>query len=106
MTTTTYRHTLEMGEISGFGGTYEECCQDMLEAGVSWLQGHENIYGLVNAASPQTEQLEKAVLGACDDATGAMHHAVMDRLMYIAQHGWEMYRAELEEAGRDQSNGG
>ena len=35
-----YRHTEDMGEISGFGGGYEKLCQDMLNAGVRILNRH------------------------------------------------------------------
>ena len=50
-----YRHSPDMGEISGFGGGYEILCQDMLNAGVVWLDRHpraklaistiDNVYG-------------------------------------------------------------
>ena len=105
-----YRHTLDMGEISGFGGGYEACCQDMLEAGVVWLdrnkqKGHEpnlqghsfkNIYGIMIADSDDAKAMEKTVLEAAKgEATGAMHHAVMSRLFYIAKNGWDSYCVEL-----------
>ena len=59
---TTYQHTADMGEISGFGGTFEDYCQRMLEAGVRWLNEHpqnrdmqahgfENVCGLLIADS-------------------------------------------------------
>lgn len=101
-----YRHNKMMGEISGFGGGYEECCQDMLEAGVKWLTAHNNakldghtfkgVYGVFVPDSDNAKELERVVLEAADgQATGAMHHAVMDRLFYIASNGWESYVAEL-----------
>jgi hypothetical protein len=104
--TPTFRHSPDMGEISGFGGGYEECCQDMLEAGVRWLQEHpqpklegqtlKNVYGIFDATSDDAKALEAAVLeGAKGEATGAMHHAVMSRLFWIAKHGWDEYCAEL-----------
>lgn len=103
-----YRHTPDMGEISGFGGGYEDCCQDMLEAGVKHilehklsggdvqLHGFKGIYGLCFPDNEPTKELEKAVLDASEgEATGAMHQAVMERLAWIAQHSWEEYCAEL-----------
>jgi hypothetical protein len=101
-----YRHTDDMGEISGFGGGYEELCQDMLEAGVKWLnehpkpdlQGHSfsGIYGIMVADSDDARAMERAVLDAAkEEATGAMHHSVMSRLFWIARNGWDAYCAEL-----------
>lgn len=102
-----FRHTPDMGEISGFGGGYEQCCQDMLEAGVNWfvaretipaLEGHTyaNVFGIFQADSEDAKELERVVLEAAKgEATGAMHHAVMSRLFYIAKNGWASYCAEL-----------
>ena len=110
----TYRHTPEMGEISGFGGGYEECCQDMLEAGVNWLvehpkpdlQGHgyKNVYGIFEPDSEDAKALEVAILKASKgEATGAMHQAVMQRLFFIGEHGWERYCEVLRESkGEDE----
>ncbi len=103
-----YRHTPDMGEISGFGGGYEDCCQDMLEAGVKWLHEHaaadikvlENphIYGIIEEGTPETEALSEAVIAAAKgEATGGMHHAVMSRLAFIAQNGWGTYCDKLRE---------
>lgn len=39
---TEFKHTDDMGEISGFGGGYEAACQNMLSAGVKWLNEHQN----------------------------------------------------------------
>lgn len=102
----TYRHTADMGEISGFGGGYEAACQDMLEAGVKWLDEHKapvlqakvvaNVFGILTPESDDAKALEAAVLKAVgNDCTGAMHHAVMSRLFYIAKNGWDAYCAEL-----------
>lgn len=109
--TVTYRHTPDMGEISGFGGGYEECCQDMLEAGVKWLNENKNsdlkgsaspqIFGILIAESEDAKALEKVVLDAAKgEATGAMHHAVMSRLFWIAKNGWDAYCAELRKEER------
>lgn len=103
-----FRHTTDMGEISGFGGDYEECCQDMLEAGVMFLANKQSpdfkvlenpqIYGIVKLEGADAEALEKAVLAAAKgEATGAMHHAVMSRLAWIGKNGWSAYCAKLRE---------
>ena len=100
---TIFRHTLEMGEISGFGGGYEKCCQDMLEAGVKWLNAHANadlkghtyanVYGVMMADSDDAKDLSKCISDASgpDGCTGAMHQAVLSNLFYIAKHGWHKY---------------
>lgn len=104
-----YRHTADMGEISGFGGGYENMCQNMLEAGVIWLEQHKNadlkghtyknVFGLFNADSEDAKALEIAVLVPTDgEATGAMVHAVMSRLFYIAKNGWNAYCKECIDA--------
>jgi hypothetical protein len=114
-----------MGEISGFGDSsdpqgaiYEKCCQDMLEAGVHWIIDHPdakleimtnpNVTGLFKSNTPETVELEKAVLDASFDpktghkeATGAQMHAVMMRLLYIAGHGWDKYVLELSKPEED-----
>jgi hypothetical protein len=103
---TTYRHSQDMPEISGFGGDYEKCCQDMLEAGVKWLHDNpqpsleahsfEGVYGVMVPDSDDAKRLESAVLEAAGgDATGAMHHAVMSRLFWISKNGWDAYCKEL-----------
>lgn len=116
------RHTPDMGEISGFGGGYEKCCQDMLEAGVKWLDEHpdcdlklshyKNIYGLLNEESADAKALGEVVIDASREApgkpaeaTGAMHHTVMSRLFFIRTHGWDKYCAELrgEPNGNDET---
>lgn len=112
----TFRHTPDMGEISGFGGGYEACCQDMLEAGVKWLQekhkadiqpslegyGFKNVTGIFVADSDDAKALEKIVLAAAKgEATGAMHHTVMQRLFFIARNGWDAYCLELKKRKLD-----
>lgn len=101
-----FHHSSDMGEISGFGGGYEKACQDMLDAGVRWLNehpkpdlqmsGYKGVYGILNADSDDAKALEKVVVDAAHgDCTGAMHHAVMSRLSYIAKNGWTAYCDEL-----------
>ena len=94
-----------MGEISGFGGGYESACQDMLEAGVKWLDEHKkadlkmygfkNVYGILISDSDDAKALEEVITKACDGCSGAMHQAVMTLLAFIAKNGWEKYCEEL-----------
>ncbi len=105
------RHTPDMGEISGFGGGYESLCQDMLEAGVWWLEQHRTvdvkvltnpqIYGIIKEGTPETKELSDVVVAALkNECTGAMHHCVMALLAYIAKNGWDAYCAELRKSER------
>lgn len=103
-----YKHTPDMGEISGFGGGYEAACQDMLSAGVNWIvqkkiggndvQAHtfQGIYGLIMPDNDVAIELEKVLVEAAHgDCTGAMMQAVMQRCIYISKHSWDEYCAEL-----------
>lgn len=127
MSDVVYRHTPEMGEISGFGRDgdpqgikYEECCQDMLEAGVKWVHAHpdadlkigaiQNVIGLVWTEGDAAE-LEKVVVEASRsepdedgvrhvEATGAMVHTILSRLFYIRHEGWDKYVEELQKQMR------
>jgi hypothetical protein len=102
-----------MGEISGFGGTYEDACHNMLWAGIAWLETkpdadlkastYSNIYGILNAESDDCKDLEKAVLSVCSDCTGAMHQAVMSACLYISANGWAKYVAAMSNR-KDASN--
>jgi hypothetical protein len=110
-----YRHTPDMGEISGFGGEYEACCQDMLEAGVKWIMAHpergeltasgyKGVYGIFNAESEDAKALEKVIVEASKgELTGAMHHAVMNRLFYISKNGWDKYCEALRKLQKEKS---
>ena len=100
-----YKHTDDMGEISGFGGGYEEVCQQMLHNGVKFLSERSgtdvrvlenpSIFGIVKLEGEDAQALEEAVMDGIDDATGAMHHAVMTRLALINKNGWDKYCEEL-----------
>jgi hypothetical protein len=103
-----------MGEISGFGGGYEQCCRDMLAAGVAWLDankdavpefhGFKNVYGVVMEDNEAAKALTKAVIDAAKgEATGAMHHAAISHLMVIRSKGWEYYVDELRKREREEA---
>ena len=113
-----YRHTPDMGEISGFGEDYEKTCQDMLEMGMEWLNAHpdcdlklssfKGVTGIVNADNDDAQQLIDAVVAGSYDpetkrneATGAMVHTVMERLFFIRINGWDKYCEELRKGHAD-----
>lgn len=109
MTTETnkYAFTPLMGEISGFGGGYEQACRDMLKAGMLWLDAHpeanpkfsgyKGVYGLINEENDDAKALSAALLEAAPDCSGAMHHAVTMHCMAIKTHGWAYYVAKMSE---------
>ena len=100
-----YEFTKEMGEISGFGGGYEQTCRYMLKAGLEWFdknpkadpkfKGFKNIYGLIMEDNADAKALSKAVTDATDDCTGAMHQAVISSIFYIKKNGWDKYVKEM-----------
>lgn len=108
-----YRHTEDMGEISGFGGGYEKCCQDMLDAGARFLletkpsadpqfRGFKDVYGIIMEDNDDAKALTKAVIDAAKgEATGAMHQAVISRCLYIKKNGWAKYCEEVKKRARE-----
>lgn len=97
-----YEFTKEMGEISGFGGGYENCCRAMLKAGLEWFDanpgadpqfhGWKGVYGLIEEDNEDAKALSKAVVeGAGGDCTGAMHQAVISSIFWIKRNGWDKY---------------
>lgn len=113
-----YQFTDDMREISGFGGGYEQCCRDMVLAGVKWFDEHptakpsfkgfKNVYGLIMDDNEDAKALSKAVVDAANgDCTGAMHQASISHVMRIKQVGWEQYCAESRklEAGEKAKSG-
>ena len=112
-----YRHTPEMGQISGFGGVYEETCQQLLHNGAAWIANNPDklddlrIGGLntrrpelgqtecdeehggveLVAVSDNCKALHKAVLRNASNATSRMFCTVLHRLYLIAATGWDSY---------------
>lgn len=94
-----------MGEISGFGGGYEQACRRMLRAGLAWLDAHptadpkistsNSVYGIIREDNVDAKELSAVVGNAEDGCTGAMHQAVMSSLLFIRKHGWEKYVEEM-----------
>lgn len=103
----TYEWEEGMGEISGFGGGYEEACRKMLKAGCKWLDanpkadpkfhGFEGVYGILDENNQDAKNLSKAVVSASgDDCTGAMHQAAISHILFIRKNGWEKYAEEMK----------
>lgn len=105
--------TDDMGEISGFGGSYEQACRAMVLAGADWLDAHSSadpkfveykgIFGIVEPRNRDAKHLLRAMhkaanryarsIGCPDErATGAMTHAAVEHVMYIRANGWERYQ--------------
>lgn len=94
-----------MGEISGFGGGYEEACRTMLRAGLRWLDAHPDadpkfhgyagIIGVIAEDNEDAKELSKVVGDAVPDCSGAMHQVVVKTCLYVRKHGWDAYCAAM-----------
>jgi len=103
------KFTKEMGEISGFGGSYEATCRKMLLNAVKYFEEHpdcnpifkgfEGVYGLMMADNEDAKALNEAIMEGIDDATGMMHEAVVISALYIKKHGWDKYVDEMSRRG-------
>ena len=96
----------EMGEISGFGGGYEETCRRMALAGMQWFDehpqadpkfhGYKHITGIITEDNADAKALTDAILAASGgDCTGAMHQACVSHALAYKRLGWDAYRAEM-----------
>ena len=99
MTELTYKHTPDMGEISGFGGVYEASCQAAFDAAVKWLVAnmHANLHPESADASSDRKTITDVMISAVDDAcpgaglTGIQAGEVIGRCRWIQAHGWKAY---------------
>jgi hypothetical protein len=109
----------DMGEISGFGGSYEAACRAMVLAGIAWVDEHPNeelsyrgfkgVFGVLTETSLGALALDKAMMDATiigndgqpmrvgSDCTGAMHHAAVQHVLAYKRLGWEEYCRQLRE---------
>jgi len=103
--------TEEMGEISGFGGSYEAGCRAMVLAGIQWIDehpdgdpqfhGYNGVYGLIMEDNEDAKSLTRAIMDAPvkmedgtvtragKEATGAMHQAAVGNVLAYKRLGWE-----------------
>lgn len=97
-----YEFTDEMGEISGFGGRYEDTCRVMVVAGLKWLDenpeadpkftAYKNIYGVISEDNKDVKTLTKVMVEASgNDCTGAMHQATVGTVLWIKHRSWAEY---------------
>lgn len=96
-----YKFNEKMGEISGFGGSYEKGCRAMLDAGLQWFdanpnadplfKGFEGVYGVLSDDNEDAKALSSAVTSVADGCTGAMHQAVISSVLWIRKNGWDKY---------------
>ena len=91
-----------MGEISGFGGGYENACRDMVYAGLVWVEAHPGA-DLSTYKTPDAKALDAHILAACPDCTGAMHGAAMNAIVFISNQGWDVYAARMTERSKCES---
>lgn len=101
-----YQFTPEMGEISGFGGGYEQACRAMLAAGMEWFDdhpvadpkfhGYSGVYGVIAEDNEDAKALTAAILVPTNgDCTGAMHQAVVSACLFIRKNGWPEYVRQM-----------
>jgi len=88
--------TDSMGEVSGFGGGYENACRDMIYAGIAWTEKHPGA-DLSTYKTVDAKALDAHILLACPDCSGAMHGAAMNALAFIAKQGWNAYAGKMME---------
>lgn len=111
-----YVFTDDMAEISGFGGSYEKACRDMIVAGLEWFDEHptaepkfhgfKDVYGIMAEDNEDAKALSEAVTAVSDDVTGAMHQASIQHIMYIRKNGWEKYsRIKREQKVKEDQDG-
>lgn len=113
-----FEFTERMNEISGYGGAYERACRAMVCAGAQWCAlhpqanpvfvGFADIVGWIEEANEDARALREAIFATPftmddgrkvrlgDEVTGAMFHAAIHHIMWIAVHGWNAYRERME----------
>lgn len=94
-----------MGEISGFGGTYEEACRRMFFAGLEWLdanpdaeprfKGFKGVFGLIDEDNEAAKQLSESILAEVPGCSGAMHHVAIKHCLIVRANGWEEYCKQM-----------
>lgn len=87
-----------MGEVSGFGGAYEDACRTMIYSGLAWLEGNK-CPDLEDTGTPDYKALEEAVASPEPGCSGAMHSAAMSHCLFISRNGWDKYVQEMKKRG-------
>lgn len=93
--------TVGMREISGFDGSYEEMCREMLLRGAAWLDANPSSRQRLSkietydATTSDAMGLERAVMGTDNDSSGMMFNIIINHCLFIAAKGWDAYVAEM-----------
>ncbi len=108
-----YEFTPEMGEISGFGGGYEEACRTMLKGACEWLDSHpdadprfhsyQNIEGVISEDNQDAKSLSKATTKLVDDCSGAMKQATISAALWIHKNGWDAYVTKMSKRQKERN---
>lgn len=110
-----YKWQKGMGEISGFGGSYEKGCRAMLIAGLEYwdanpdldpqYKGWEGVYGILSDNNEDAKKLDDVVMDVVNrDCTGAMHQAVVSSILYIKKQGWDKYVEDMSKPKEAERN--
>lgn len=106
-----FEFTDDMGEISGFGGSYEEACRSMVVAGAEWLDENpeadiewsefEGVMGVAIPENGDAEDLQRVMSEAAEEVgdeppSGAMMHAATRHVAHVSVHGWDSYVETME----------
>jgi hypothetical protein len=104
MSKSKYQFTEDMNEISGFGGGYEAGCRAMIVAGMEWFdlnptatpkyKGYKEVFGICMEDNTDAKALSAAMIKACHDCTGAMHHCCVMHVFKAREMGWGAYCTE------------
>lgn len=106
-----YKWLPGMGQISGFGGSYEDGCRAMVIAGLEYWDAHpeldpqykgfEGVYGILSDNNEDAKRLDDVVLDAVkNEATGAMHHAAIGHIIWIKKNSWQKFVEEMKKRGK------
>jgi hypothetical protein len=105
-----YKFLPGMGEISGFGGAYEQQCRNMVIAGCNWFDEHpgadpkittyQNIFGIIDPNNEDAKSLTGTMAEICPDCTGAMMQAAVTHVLFIKRKGWDEYVKQMSKPER------
>lgn len=86
--------TPAMGQISGFGGDYEDACQRMFYAGLLFTEKDPD--WVKRSANGIDDAFADAIVAACPDGSpsGAMVGAVAHAVAFIQRNSWEKFVEE------------
>ena len=120
---TKYKWVESMGEISGFGENYEECCRFTVTKGLEFLDDMrkkyptepnpkyhslENVFGIQCESNKVAKELRDFILWKVEDffgkefgLSGAMYHACTNHISWIIHHSWDEYVIKMNEKTKE-----